>query len=133
MKRLFQILSTVLAFSLITAKVFADENSRTQIELRNHIPDTGNTGPSRMPGKHPLALSIIYDASSGTLVFCDENGDGVTYCIYNDESVCLMQGTCCFDEEGLYLAYIGVLQSGTYCIAVQINGVEYHGTFEIEE
>ena len=131
MKRLLQILSTVLAFSLITANSFADENSRTQIELRNQIPDSGNTGPSRMPGKHPVALSIIHDASSGTLVFCDENGDCVTYCIYNEGNEYVMQGMCCFDEEGLYSAYIGALQSGTYCIAVQINGVEFWGTFEI--
>lgn len=137
MKRLFQILSAISAFCLTTEVSFADENSGaqsgTQIELRSSFPASSNTGPSRMPSKYPLALSIIYDASSGTFVFCDKNGDSVTYCIYNDDNECVMQGVCRFDEDGLYSAYLGALLHGTYYITVQINGIEYWGTFEIKE
>lgn len=132
MKRFFQILSVVSAFSLIIAESYAEGSSGTPIELeKNHYGGT-HDGPSRAPGVTSLSLTIEYDVCNSTLVFYDKNGDSVTYCIYNDESMCMMQGMCCFDEEGLYSAYIGALQSGTYCIAVQINGVEFWGTFEIK-
>lgn len=133
MKRLFQTLSTILTFCLITAESFAEENPGTQIDLER-ISSVGKPShPSRAPKFISLSLKIVYDANNNTLVFYDEDEDFVTYSIYNEENGCVMQGVCCFDEDGLCSDYIGTLQYGTYYITVQINGIEFWGTFEVKQ
>lgn len=132
MKRLFFILSVVLTLGMLTLESSANVTNETQISLRRHPPIGGATKPSKAPVPTYAPIVLTYDELNNKLNFYDENNDIVSFCVYNNVDDSVLHEICDFDENHSYSTSLD-LNAGSYTIIVQINGIEYFGTFDIEE
>lgn len=135
MKKLLYIKRYVCQSGTISFCMYALEgsamNDSIQIALRRDYPIKDFPGPSRVPSKSPLALQVIFDEDSNTLLFYDEHEDNVTYLIYNEEGAYVMEGVCAFDGNHLHETSLEGLNAGVYTIVVRVNNIEYTGLLDI--
>jgi len=129
MRKRLLILSTIIAFCMLTIESSAQESD---VNLYDSPPIGGAMPPSRMPGKKLLSLTVTFDDSNNELTFHDENQDNVIYYIYNEDNVCMAQGVCNFNKEGNYSVLLD-LDDGIYTLNVILNNEEYYGRFCIRE